>query len=125
MKTNRIHMEKIPFRQFLKTAYDGGDYATDDVIALVLPLFKEVLSLHEEGHVAPFERDDALLLINDMLDIDESLAHLPQLKPQALSALFLHTPHLSIVGHMKMDTDVDSGSTSLEDLQIQLNPNDP
>ena len=66
-----------PFTAFLRTAFDKGDYSTDDVLAFVLPLFKEVLRLHEAGLVAPFEREEALVVTNGVLQIDEDLAHAP------------------------------------------------
>ncbi len=39
----------MQFKKFLETAFDKGEYATDDVIAFVLPLFEEVVSFHEAG----------------------------------------------------------------------------
>ena len=66
-----------PFTDFLRTAFDKGDYSTDDVIAFVLPLFKDVLQLHESGLVAPFEREEALFVTDGVLRIDENLAHVP------------------------------------------------
>ena len=66
MDTKRIY-----FHQFLETAFENGNYATDDVIAFVIPLFEEVLSFHEISRVGPFEREDALFMTDDRLDIDE------------------------------------------------------
>jgi predicted DNA-binding WGR domain protein/DNA polymerase III delta prime subunit len=73
------HMEtsRISFEAFLLTAFDQGDYSTDDAIAFVLPLFRKVLGFHEAGLVAPFERIDALFVKERILDIDETLAHAP------------------------------------------------
>ena len=68
----------IPFAAFLTTAFDRGDYATDDVIAIVLPLFRQVLAFHEDGLVAPFERPDTLFLADRHLEMEEIFAH-PQL----------------------------------------------
>ena len=62
---------------FLSTAFDQGDYSMDDIIASVLPLFKKVSGLHEAGLVAPFGNDDALYVIGNILEIDETLAHAP------------------------------------------------
>ena len=58
------------FRDFMATAFDKGAYATDDLIAFLLPLFREVFGLHEEGLVAPFEREEALFVSRNRLDID-------------------------------------------------------
>ena len=57
MSSNRTY-----FRAFLRSAFDKGDYTTDDVIAFVLPLFREVSGLHEAGQVAPFGKEEALFL---------------------------------------------------------------
>src|ERR1700735_2410434 len=73
------HMEtsRISFEAFLLTAFDQGDYSTDDAIAFVLPLCRKVLGFHEAGLVAPFERADALFVRERILDMDEALAHAP------------------------------------------------
>jgi predicted DNA-binding WGR domain protein/DNA polymerase III delta prime subunit len=67
----------IPFPSFLRTAFDKGDYSTDDVLAFLLPLFRDLLRLHEAGLVGPFEREDALSVIDGVLRIREELAHAP------------------------------------------------
>ncbi|HXB92362.1 MAG TPA: AAA domain-containing protein [Puia sp.] len=72
METNQTR-----FASFLPTAFDRGNYATDDVIAFVGPLFRKVLRLHEEGKVAPFEKEGALFVTSLVLDIDTDQAHLP------------------------------------------------
>ena len=70
-------MSRISFATFLFTAFDKGDYSTDDVLAFVLPLFKKVLGLHEAGLVAPFDLEESLFVAAGILDIDEALAHAP------------------------------------------------
>ena len=66
-----METQKIYFHRFLETAFDNGNYATDDVIAFVMPLFEEVLSFHEASLVAPFEKEEALFITDNRLDIDE------------------------------------------------------
>src|ERR1700733_10931975 len=70
-------MSRISFATFLGTAFDKGDYSTDDAIAFVLPLFRKVIGFHEAGVVAPFENEKALVVTAGLLDIDESLTHPP------------------------------------------------
>ncbi|MES1160348.1 MAG: hypothetical protein ABUM51_06315 [Bacteroidota bacterium] len=48
-------MNRFLFKEFLLTAFDGGNYTTDDVIAFVLPLFRKIGEFHESGKVGPFE----------------------------------------------------------------------
>ena len=122
METNRI-----PFKEFLLTAFEKGDYTTDDVIAFVLPLFSEVLSFHESGKVGPFEREDALFLTEHHLDIDEDSVHAPSYALARVSALFPReqSRHFEVVGKMKIRTDTGEGSTELENLQVFTEINKP
>lgn len=103
MPTDRIY-----FKQFLRTAWDNGDYTTDDVIAFVLPLFQEVCSLHEMGLVAPFGKEEALFLTEQALDIDERLAHAPVHHLSRVSALFpdVRSRNFEVVGKIKLSADV-------------------
>jgi predicted DNA-binding WGR domain protein len=70
-------MSRISFATFLLTAFDKGDYSTDDAIAFVLPLFRKVIGFHEAGLVAPFENEQALIVTAGLLDIEDALAHAP------------------------------------------------
>ena len=127
METHRMETNRIPFKEFLLTAFEKGDYTTDDVIAFVLPLFSEVLSFHESGKVGPFEREDALFLTEHHLDIDEDSAHAPSYALARVSALFPReqSRHFEVVGKMKIRTDTGEGSTELENLQVFTEINKP
>lgn len=95
----------ISFRQFLATAFQHGNYTTDDVIAAVLPLFKQVQRIHEAGLVAAFEQD-ALLVSNRAVQTDELLAHVPLDAPERVAALFsTHNPHLEVIDKVKLEAD--------------------
>jgi superfamily I DNA and/or RNA helicase len=75
-------MEKqtsVRFKDFLSTAFAGGTYTTDDIIAFVIPLFKQVSDLHIAGLVAPFGNDDALLVTSGRPAFDVTLAHSPSI----------------------------------------------
>lgn len=112
----------VSFETFLGTAFDQGNYATDDVIAFVMPLFEEVLSFHENGLVAPFGIDRALFITGQHLDIDERLAHAPLSKPGALEPLFeaLRAQQFDVIGKSRLETDVETGAYRVESLQIHL-----
>ncbi|HLZ87751.1 MAG TPA: hypothetical protein VKQ52_10935, partial [Puia sp.] len=92
METYRMEPGRIPFASFLSTAFDKGDYSTDDVLAFVLPLFRKVLGFHEAGMVAPFDREGALFVHAGVLDIDETLAHAPADALYRVNALFPREP---------------------------------
>jgi superfamily I DNA and/or RNA helicase/predicted DNA-binding WGR domain protein len=118
---------KIYFKQFIETAFESGYYANDDIIAFVLPLFKEVLGFHEEGKVAPFEKEETLFITDNSLDIDENYAHSPVAAQGNIAALFKKekAAYFDIVGSIKIDTDIDEGTQKIHDLHIQLNSADP
>jgi hypothetical protein len=115
------------FREFLKGAFERGQYTTDDVIAFLIPLFKEVLSFHESNQVAPFEKEETLFITEFCLDIDERYAHSPKNNIAKVLSLYgqRRSKHIDIVENLKMDTDVDGGYHKLENLNIHLNVNEP
>jgi predicted DNA-binding WGR domain protein/DNA polymerase III delta prime subunit len=106
------HMEtsRISFEAFLLTAFNQGDYSTDDAIAFVLPLCRKVLGFHEAGLVAPFERADALFMRERILDMDETLAHAPAVALYRVEALFPRPGE---------------GTTQTENTRVQLNEQEP
>jgi hypothetical protein len=113
------HMEtsRISFEAFLLTAFDQGDYSTDDAIAFVLPLCRKVLGFHEAGLVAPFERADALFLRGRILDMDEALAHAPAVALYRVEALFPRpqSQPFEVVDTIRLRTDAGEGTTKTED----------
>jgi predicted DNA-binding WGR domain protein len=114
------------FRQFLKTAFDNGDYATDDVIAFVLPLCKEVIAFHEAGLVAPFENEHTLFITDNRLDIDERAAHKPMNAIGKVIALFERhkAQHFEVVGNARVNTHIDDSAMGTDQAQVHLNGND-
>jgi predicted DNA-binding WGR domain protein len=84
---------RISFETFLLSAFDQGDYSTDDAIAFVLPLYRKALGFHEAGLVAPFDRANALFVEEMALDMDEALAHAPSAalyRTDAGQAAYIH-----------------------------------
>src|SRR5579863_8903457 len=82
---------RILLADFLPTAFDRGDYSTDDTIAFALPLFKKVLSFHEAGLVAPFEKEGAVYITGGRADIEETMAHAPSNEPYRIGAVDQHS----------------------------------
>lgn len=116
-----------PFRQFLKTAFDHGEYATDDVIAFVLPLCKEVIGFHENGLVAPFENEHTLFITGNRLDIDERAAHKPMKSIGKVFALFERQKanHFEVIGSVKVDEDNESAVVVPDTSNVHVNINEP
>jgi len=131
MSNNRTY-----FAAFLRSAFDKGDYTTDDVIAFVLPLFREVSGLHEAGLVAAFGREEALFLTeqgmmtgtgSQALDIDESLAHAPSYALHRVQALFprVESGNFDVVGKIKLSADAGEGALHQENLQVHTDLQQP
>jgi len=119
--------QRISFRQFLSTAFDKGDYATDDVIAFVLPFLEELASFHENNLVAPFDREDLLFITENRLDIDENLVRAPMKNEASLKKLFeaFSAANFEVVGRTKVETDVSEGHLNYENLNVHLDINEP
>src|SRR3569833_4480860 len=122
MSSNRTY-----FRTFLQSAFNEVDYTTDDVIAFVLPVFREVSSLHEAGQVAPFGKEEALFLTEQVLDIDEQLAHGPTYALGRVLALFPQyaSTNFEVVGKIKLSADAGEGTLHLENLQVHTDLRQP
>lgn len=120
-----METQRISFQQFLLTAFDNGNYATDDVVAFIMPLFEEVLSFHEANFVAPFEKSEALFITDHHLDIDENFAHAPSFAITKLKKLFgdFQSAHFNIVGKSKLETDVSGGTRKVENMLVHKDPN--
>jgi superfamily I DNA and/or RNA helicase/predicted DNA-binding WGR domain protein len=121
-----MEAQVLTFRKFLEENIGDGNYATDDIISMVLPLFKEVLALHESDQVAPFEKEEALFIVDNCLDIDENFAHSSKSQISKVLALFEEKgAYFQVVGNMKMDIDVDKGHQSIKNLNVHFNLNEP
>ncbi|MBC7586903.1 MAG: DNA helicase, partial [Chitinophagaceae bacterium] len=115
------------FKKFLLTAFDNGEYATDDVIAFVMPLFEEVLSFHDDGLVAPFEKQETVFITDDRLDIDENLAHKPSNSLDKIKELFkdYHSIGFVVTDETKVVTDIDEGLQQHINLNIHKDVQQP
>ncbi|MGX5819196.1 AAA domain-containing protein [Chitinophaga lutea] len=114
-------MTTISFRQFLSTAFQHGDYTTDDVIASVLPLFRSVQLLHESGLVAPFDLEGALLAGDRIVRLDELLAHPPRDAYERVAALHGDGfPPFDVVGKQHLSADAVA-----TDLQVHADTSKP
>ena len=122
-----METQKIYFHRFLETAFDNGNYATDDVIAFVMPLFEEVLGFHEADLVAPFEKEETLFITDNRLDIDEGFSKKPAYFKSKVEELFaaFKSKNFDIIGKTKIEADVDEGSYNVENMQVRFNSNEP
>jgi len=129
MKDNpeEIKRNRQTIQEFLETAFEFGEYSTDDAVAFILPLFKEVLTFHEEGLVGPFEKPQALFVTNHCLDIDENLAHEKLKNLLKIESLLIEKKSTSfeVVGTYKVDENIDNGHVQQKDSQVQVDMNLP
>jgi predicted DNA-binding WGR domain protein/DNA polymerase III delta prime subunit len=122
-----MQTQTIDFKQFLLTAFDNGEYATDDVIAFLLPLFEEVLSFHNDGMVAPFEKQGTLFITDNRLDIDEHHAHQPKNNIGKVNALFKEydSKGFVVTNETKVETEVGDGYQQHTNLNIHVDLQKP
>ncbi|TCD11118.1 WGR domain-containing protein [Pedobacter frigidisoli] len=115
-------LDRTTFKTFLDTAFDRGQYATDDIIAFALPLFEEVLSFHEINEVAPFHKENALFITNNRLDIDENLTLKPSYNAAKIVDLFksVYSTQFDIVHRETLEADVDQGTYNTESMHIHF-----
>lgn len=120
-------LHPINFKTFLTDAFEKGDYATDDIIAFVIPLFEEVLSFHEVNEVAPFDREDALFITDNRLDIDENYTSKPSYNSAQITALFksIYSKQFEIVGRERLEADIDEGTYHTETAHLHLDSKAP
>lgn len=113
------------FQQYLLTALTEGPWATDEIVAFVLPLFEEVQSFHEAGQVGPFENSDTVFLTDNRLDIDETFAHVPKQNISAVNEVIakLEMKGFTITDRLIVDEDVSQHNAAVYNAQIALNPN--
>lgn len=108
------------FTTFLTTGIDRGGFETEDVLAAVLPLMREVLALHEKGDVAPLRGVSGLRVIEDRA--------LGLLSPQGLpperndsrlrELLATQSRGLEVIGESKRETDIDTFAQNVTNLDV-------
>ena len=120
-------MAVTTFQQFIPEAFNNGSWATDEVVAFVLPLFEEVQSFHENGLVGPFQIPEAVFLVNGRLDIDETRTQAPRLNWKALKQVWAgqQVNGFTVTERILVEEDLGSNSTSISNRQVQHDPQAP
>ena len=108
------------FLKFLEAGVTKSGFETDDALAALLPLMKQVLSAHETGLVAPLDG-----LANLILTEEGQLRFLPDKvnsrkkntgKIEALQAPVSHA--VEVVGELRRVADIDQASLTVSDLGV-------
>lgn len=109
------------FIDYLNHGILNGGFRNEDIVAACLPLFKEVLSFHEQNKVAPLDGLKHILITNDFLDIDENFIESPKLNNKKLSLISeVMSEAFTIIGDERLTTDISKSAVQVNNLEIQL-----
>jgi predicted DNA-binding WGR domain protein len=109
-----------PFLQFLRSGVAKGGFETDDVLAAMLPLMKQVRAVHEAGLVAPLDGiKDLSIAEQGHLMFAPAKVSSPEKNSAKVDALQTPVSHaVEVMGESRRIADVDQGSLSISDLGL-------
>ncbi|HZP61099.1 MAG TPA: DUF4011 domain-containing protein, partial [Opitutaceae bacterium] len=110
-----IPAEESPFFRLLRQGVQSGGFETDDAIGILLPLFRQVVSAHERGLVAPLRGTDAFQLNEEGKFIfDEAQLAPPERNLAKVEQMVRSRSHaVQIVGESSQTTDLAEGQHSV------------
>jgi predicted DNA-binding WGR domain protein len=110
----------VPFLEFLEAGVAKGGFETEDLLAAVLPLMKQVRAAHESGLVAPLDGIKNLTLAEEReLMLVPALATPPQKNKSKVEKLqTLVSRAVEVVAETRRTTDLDESSLTISDLGI-------
>lgn len=113
-------MSDSTFHTFLTTGIERGGFETEDVLAAVLPLMREVLAIHESGDVAPLRGIGAIRVVEDRaLGLSSSQGLPPQRNDARIRELLAtQSRGLEIIGESARETDIDTFAQDITNLDI-------
>jgi len=105
---------------FLKDGVDRGGFETDDVLAAVLPLMREVLERHDEGQVAPLVGNESLKVSHNVLWFHVSEALAPKKDVSLIESFFAKniSETLLVVEREDLTHDLDDGKRGSINLRV-------
>ncbi|MBX7207638.1 MAG: DUF4011 domain-containing protein [Verrucomicrobiaceae bacterium] len=108
------------FITFLTQGIDRGGFETEDVLAAVLPLMHEVLTIHERGDVAPLRGLSGLRVIEDRSLGLGSPAGVPSERNDSRlrELLATHSRGLEVIGESKRETDINTFAQNVTNLDV-------
>lgn len=110
--------EHRPLRDLLAARVEEGPLPVDDVLALVLPLLDQVAALHERGLVAPLDGIADLRVDGGQAWFPDALAKPPRRNARVRDLGEPESRALDVVGHARVVTDVDVGSSERRSLDV-------
>jgi predicted DNA-binding WGR domain protein len=111
---------ETPFLKFLEAGVAKGGFETDDVLAALLPLMKQVQAAHETGLVAPLDGLEHLTLTEaGHLMFAPTEASSPKKNTSRVEALLAPMSHgVEVVAESRRTADIDEASLTVSDLGI-------
>ncbi len=112
--------KREPFLALLESGVAKGGFETDDVLAVLLPLMKQVAAAHQAGLVAPLEGvADLVVAENGCLMYSPAKATSPRKNPATVERLQLPMSEaVEVVAESRRTADVDEGSLTVSDLRV-------
>ncbi|RYD62308.1 MAG: DNA helicase, partial [Verrucomicrobiaceae bacterium] len=113
-------MTENPFLHFLEQGHERGGFETDDVLAAVLSLMREVEAIHDAGQVAPLHGVSALLVHEDRaLGLKSAEGIAPTSNAIRVYELQVPASHgVEIIGEMRRESDEDHYLTKVTNLDV-------
>src|SRR5882672_10012190 len=101
----------MPFTEYLNHRLEVGGFTTEDALASVLPLVRQVAAVHRAGLVAPLQGVNAIHVENNRLWFEEAHAHKPVHASAKLRDLERPaTGAVEVVGQFRVDMNVEHGA---------------
>jgi hypothetical protein len=109
-----------PFLKLLKAGVEKGGFETDDVLAALLPLMKQVRAAHGAGLVAPLDGIKHLILAEQgHLMFAPAQVSSPEKNASKVEALQSPVSHaVEVVAESRRTTDIDESSLTISDLGV-------
>ncbi len=101
-------------------AREQGGLGTDDLLAVSLPLLRQVADVHAAGRVAPLRGIDRLEVDDRFqLRFDPDLASMPELRDDQVARIMGAAPRaVEVIGHTEATADVLGGTLELHSLDV-------
>jgi len=108
------------FLRFLESGLERGGFETDDVLAVILPLMRKVLSAHEAGLVAPLEGVEDLIVTDaGHLRFVPAKVKSPEKHTARVEALQQPASEgVVVVGESSRTADLDAGTVTVASLGV-------
>jgi len=113
-------LPEVPFLNFLEAGQAKGGFETDDVLAALLPLMKQVLAAHEAGLVAPLDGiGDLVVAEQGHLMFVPAKVSSPQKNSAKVEAVQSPVSRaVEVIAESRRTADLDEGSLAVSDLGV-------